>query len=215
MVGRNTFIIAKEGWKLLAGLAIAFLFFGIVDFSILQFLSFIAFFGVAYLYRNPERVVPYHQNASIVAMMDGTVTAIESLEESEISDGPSYKITVTTGLLDTALLRAPFDGTLVASTLRHGSRLSLSNPQAPLLNAMATLRFQDHDNREVLVKHLVGFGIDAVHVDLFPQQHITQGTRYGLMLSGEHTIYLPGNSRVSVKVGETLRAGESLIAYFS
>jgi len=212
---RNTFIIAKEGWKLLAGLAIAWVLFALLDADFLQFVTLVAFAGTLYLYRNPERAQPYLHASSIVAMMDGTVSAIESVEGYDALEGPCYKITIASGLTDIGVLRVPFDGTVASYSMRTGSRLQLSAPQARQLNSMATLHFSDAENHTLVVTHTVGFSIDTVHVRTVAQQQLLQGSRYGFMVGGEHVIYLPGKSRVSIKVGEKVRAGETLIGYFS
>jgi hypothetical protein len=44
---------------------------------------------------------------------------------------------------------------------------------------------------------------------------ISQNERYGYMLNGVSSIYLPSNSRVAIKEGMKLRAGESIIGFFS
>ena len=211
----NTFIIAKEGWKYLAALLVAFLFFTLIDADVLQLLTFAVFVFVAYLYRNPERVVPYYQSNSIVAVADGKVRSIETVTSSPLMEAPAYKIVIQSKCLDTALLRAPFDSQVDHIELRRGNRLSIRKPLADELNEKALLRFSNLSGNTLAVEHLLEQSIDDITLHVFYEKKVVQGSRYGLMIKGTHTLYLPDNSRIAVNEGDDVRAGESLIGYFS
>ena len=211
----NTFIVAEEGWACLVLLLGIFAFFTLIDAELLQLLSFAAFIGAVYLYRNPERAVPYYQPNSIVAVSDGTVTSIETVEATENDDTPCYKIEIDSGYKDAALLRAPFESHVEHIDIRRGSRLSVSKPLAAKLNEKAVIRFVDGAGNRVTAEHLLVQSLDVISLRAHVEQRVIQGGRYGLLLKGKHTLYLPARSRVAVKVGDNVRAGESLIGYFS
>jgi hypothetical protein len=66
---------------------------------------------------------------------------------------------------------------------------------------------------DVLVRHLLAswarplrFGVEG---------DVTQNQRYGFMVRGTTSVYLPSNSRVAIKEGMFLSAGESVIGFFS
>lgn len=211
----DTFIIAKEGWGYLAGALILFALFGLIDADFLQFLAFGAFVAVGYIYRNPERIVPYNQPGSIVSVADGIVTAIETVSECAGLEGPCFKIGIKSGCLDTSVLRAPFESCVTRAEVRRGSRLALVNPLAAMLNEKALLEFTSENGNSVVCEHFMEQNPADLSVYVSHENRIYQGARYGLMLKGNHTMYLPLESRVAVKVGDKLRAGESLIGYFS
>jgi len=56
---------------------------------------------------------------------------------------------------------------------------------------------------------------DDIKLNLSPNQNIVQGSRYGVMLSGITTIYLPQNFRINVNIGQEVNASQSLVGYFS
>ena len=192
-----------------------FAFFTLIDAELFQLLSFALFIGAVYLYRNPERDVPYYQPNSIVAIADGTVTSIETVEAAENDNVPCYKVVIDSGYNDVALLRAPFESHIEHIDIRRGSRLSASKPLAAKLNEKAVIRFVDDAGNGVTAEHLLVQSVDAISLRAHIEQRLKQGGRYGLLLKGEHTLYLPARSRVAVKVGDNVRAGESLIGYFS
>ncbi|MDX1296413.1 MAG: phosphatidylserine decarboxylase [Sulfurimonadaceae bacterium] len=211
----DTFIIAKEGWKFLLGSIGAFILFILIDMSLLQFVAFGAIIAFVYIYRNPERIVPYYQDHSIVAVADGRVRSIETVDNCPMLDGPCYKVEIVSGMFDTSLLRAPFEATAATVELFRGTRLPVMQPLASSLNERAVVRFDDAQGESCIVEHMLDQSIDALSLNVRETHKLPQGGRYGLMVRGTHTLYLPTESRVAVKVGEEVRAGESLIGYFS
>lgn len=211
----DTFIVAKEGWGLLAALLILFGFFGMIDAGFFQFVAFVAFVCVGYIYRNPERIVPFYQAGSIVAVADGVVTAIDTADECRGHNTPCYKIELQSGYLDASLLRAPFGSRITSARLIRGNRLPLQNPLSVSLNEKALYQFTSEDGQVVACEHLLEQSPADLCMYASFDERMSQGARYGIMLKGNHTIYLPLQSRVAVKVGDRVRAGESLIGYFS
>jgi phosphatidylserine decarboxylase len=129
-------------------------------------------------------------------------------------EGPCFKIVISKSYMDVAIMRTPFDGIVKSYRLQHGSQLSDSTKLAPLLNEQASIVFET-ENKQIAVEHLSLKSIDRLYCYPVAGQSIKQGMRYGLMLSGEITIYLPEKSRVAVKVDEEVVAGQTLLGYFS
>jgi len=95
--------------------------------------------------------------------------------------------------------------------LRHGAMLGKKSSLA-VLNETADIRFSSSVG-DVLVRHTLGswtrplrFGVEG---------EIMQNQRYGFMINGTSSIFLPSNSRVAIKEGMSLVAGESVIGFFS
>lgn len=211
----DTFIIAKEGWKFIGGAIGAFVLFILLNFDLLQFIAFVAAAVFVYIYRNPERITPYYQEHSIVSVADGRIRSIETVETCPFLEGPCYKVEIVSGMFDTALLRMPFEGVVRHVDLRRGSRLSSLRPLALKLNERALLYFEASNGQSCAVEHMLDQSIDSISLHAHHERKLPQGSRYGLMVRGTHTLYLPTQSRVAVKVGDEVRAGESLLGYFS
>jgi phosphatidylserine decarboxylase len=211
----NTFILAEEGWRYVAGLVVAYLFFALIDAEVLQFLTAAALVAAVYMYRNPERIVPRYQPDSIVAPADGRVASVELLEACPVMDGACYKLVIRSKCLDTALLRIPFTAGVEHLAYRRGSRLSLSKPLSKELNEKARIDFSDEQGHKLVIEHLLAQTLDDISLRIVQGQSVTQGARYGLMVKGDHTLYLPKTCDLAVKSGDRVRAGESLIGYFS
>lgn len=215
MQNSDTFIVAREGWKFLIAALAAYTLFMMVDLEWLQLAILAGGAVLAYIYRNPERIVPHYQSGSIVSVADGRVAAIETVEAGPTLEAPCYRVEIVSSTFDTSLLRMPFEGTLHDVTLRRGSRLPLNHPLAESLNEMAELSFEDAQGHRCCVEHRLDSSIDALSLHARDAQHLPQGGRYGVMVKGSHALYLPAQSRVAVKIGDEVRAGETLIGYFS
>lgn len=208
----DTFIIAKDGFKCIAATVALMLFLMLVDADFLTFLSFILVLVTIWIYRNPERSVPYLEENSIVSVADGVIKSIETVEVDKGID--LYKIVIKTGFLDTAILRVPFACEVQESETVHGARLSCSTSLADQLNEQSHIVFGKED-KVVRVTHKLYLASVGIKNHLHPKSHVIQGMRYGLMVNGETTVVLPANSRVAVKVGDNVRAGETLLGFFS
>lgn len=208
----DTFIIAKDGLRCIAATAALALFMMIIDADLLTFAASVLFLLTLWVYRNPERVLPHAQEKSIVSVCDGTVKSIETVEDEE--GNVRYNITVKSNFLDTSILRVPFACTVQESTVVSGARLSGTSPLAERLNEKSLVLFGKGED-QVVVVHTLQLASVGIKNYLQEEHQVFQGARYGLMVKGETMIALPPESRVAIKIGQKVRAGETLIGYFS
>jgi phosphatidylserine decarboxylase len=207
----NLFIIAKSGWKYIGYALGAFLLFNILDLEFFAFLSFVSAVFFIYVFRNPERQMPFYQQNSFVAPTDGVVTSIEELQESEYA----YKIDVESSYFDVGVLRVPMSAQVASVEIVRGSRVSKNSKLFALLNEYAEILFVDDANNSVKVIHRQKQSFAPIEIELIKEQKLMQSARYGLMINGVTSIYLKSNFRLNVSVGQELRGSETLIGYFS
>ena len=208
----DTFIIAKDGFKCIAAAAALMLFFMAVDADLLSFLSSLLLLAAILAFRNPERTIPHFQEDSIVSVADGVIKSIETIEDEKGES--SYKIVIKSGLLDTSVLRVPFSCNVSGIEFLYGARLNTLTPLSDSLNEQCRIFF-GKGKKQVRVLHKLQLSSVGIKNYLSEQNSVVQGMRYGLMVNGKTTLILPVNSRVAVKVGEKVRAGETLIGFFS
>lgn len=207
----NLFPIAKEGWNFVGYSVLAFIVFAVFDFDFFEFISFLAIIFFIFVYRNPEREMPTFQDSSVVSPVDGVVSSIEEIEDKEYS----YKIEVNSSYLDVSVLRVPMNSTLEFFSIKHGARLSQFDSLAKNINENAQLVFTDSNSNKVKVLHMLKQSFDGIKVGVIENQKLSQASRYGVMVNGITTIYLPQNFRLNISVGNELKASETLIGYFS
>ncbi len=208
----DTFVISRSGWDLIAPLGVlTFLLLLSVGLELSTFLLLLLLAFILYIHRNPERISTFGQNGSILSSIDGHVKEIISIEKSPIDGKPGFKVVVESGYMDVAVLRAPVGSIMSVEKLQRGSMLS---PKSSVyaLNETADIRFSSSVG-DVLVRHTLDSWTRPLRFAI--EGEITQSQRYGYMLSGRTSIFLPSNSRVAVKEGMKVVAGESVIGFFS
>jgi len=208
----DTMIISRYGWDILVPYAI-FLVFALlfIGFEFTTFVLSIVFIFLVYIHRNPERISNYSQEGSILSPIDGKVIAIISTDKSPIDGKPGFEVIVESAYVDTAILRSPIDSTMHIDRLRRGAMLRF-NSGLENLNETADIRFSS-DVGDILVRHVLGSWARPLNFGI--EGKVLQAQRYGFMLNGKSSIYLPSNSRVAIKEGMSLNAGESVIGFFS
>lgn len=208
----DTFIIARDGFKCIAASAALVLFFMVIDADLFAFLSTLLFLLTIWAFRNPERTIPYRQQDSIVSVADGVVKSIETLEDEKGEN--SYRIVIRSGILDASVLRVPFSCDVSEVRSVFGARLGPLAPLSERLNEQSRIVFGS-DDKQVVVSHKLLLTSVGIANHLIEKSSVVQGMRYGLMVNGETTMTLPSNSRVAVKVGDNVHAGETLVGFFS
>jgi phosphatidylserine decarboxylase len=209
----NLLPVAKEGWNYLIFSVAALLLFILLDLDFLQFIAFLTTLFFLFVFRNPERQNMLYQENSVVSPVDGKVVSIEELDSKE---NYAYKIEVESSYLNVSLLRAPFTSLLKDISIYRGARLSSIYPLSKDINENVELIFVDKkSSNKIKVTHRLKQSFKAIDIDIIKAQNILQGSRYGFMLNGVTTLYLPSNFRLNISVGNELAASESLIGYFT
>ncbi|MEK6659845.1 MAG: phosphatidylserine decarboxylase [Campylobacterota bacterium] len=209
----NLLPIAKEGWSYLAGALLLMLAFTLLHMEFLQFFAFLATLFFVFAFRNPERQNMLYQEDSMVSPVDGTVISIEELDSEE---NYAYKIEIDSSYLNVSLLRVPFTSTIEHVELHKGARLSHMSTLSKSLNENAKLIFSDkNSSNKVKITHTLKQSFKGIDLDVVSLQNLQQGSRYGLMINGITTIYLPHNFRLNISLGAELSASESLLGYFT
>ena len=210
----NLLPVAKEGWNYLLVSILLVILFSVLDLDFFKFLAFAGLIFFIFVFRNPERQSMLYQENSVVSPVDGTVTSIEELEDSNKTY--AYKVEIGTNYSNVSLLRTPFNSTVDAVNIYRGARLSSFTPLSKDLNEKAELIFSDkNSSNKIKIVHRLKQSFKAIDVDIIKAQDMLQGSRYGLMINGVTTLYLPNNFRLNVSVGGELVASETLIGYFT
>lgn len=204
----NLLPVAKESSRYIITSGIIFLLAWIFGFGKIAFLAFLITTFFLYVFRNPEReMVPYEQG-SIISPVDGVVVDIEELVDSD-----EYRVDIESSYFDVALLRVPFNATLESMEHIKGARLNSNAKDFYKLNEYTTLLFKLDDSKNIKIVHRLKNSFAPISLDLRPSQKLLCGLRYGYMLNGITSIYIPRDSRLNVELGSRVEASNTLIGY--
>lgn len=208
MTSSNLLIISKYGLKAVGYSFALFAFFYLFGFSVLATLTFAVFAFLLFAYRNPERELNIFDESSILAPCDGVVSAIEEVEGE-------YKVTIESSMFDVGVLRFPITATVQSVEMVHGTRLAKNAPQFNHLNESCSYSAQDKAGNTITVTHRLKQTPLPLALELKEQQELYKSLRYGYANNSVATLQLPQNIRLNIQVGAQVKAGESLLAYFS
>ena len=168
--------------------------------------SFMAFF-----FRDPKRVPPSDPDV-VVSPADGRVTRVGPTAQG--ADSPTV-ISIFLSPLDVHINRSPISGKLVDVLYSPGKFLMATNEKASLVNEQNALTIQG-EKITVVCKQIAGILARRVVCWKTKGDNLGLGERFGMIKFSSRTdVLLPANVRVTVKEGERVRGGTTVIGRIS
>lgn len=204
--------IAPEGSPFIISSAI----FGIVVFSIFGDWSFvippiILLLFIIFFFRDPERDIPADTNV-IVSPADGKIIKIEQIYEHEYLKKDVIKISIFMSPFNVHINRIPFNGIVIAVAHNKGRFFSAYKDDASIKNENIAMIIKTIKG-DILVKQIAGFIARRAVCRVKPGDTLMTGDRYGLIkFSSRVDLYLPPNVEIAVKLNDTVKSGEGIIA---
>ncbi len=164
-----------------------------------------------YFFRDPERVTPVDQKA-VVAAADGVVAEIAEMEEPEVTKIRMKRVAIFLSVFNVHTNKAPIDGKVTFTHEYVGKYLDARNPDASRLNAFRTWAFQNNQVT-VVVRQITGAIARRIVGWSKVGDTLKKGERFGMIRFGSRTeVYVPLDSEITVKVGDRVEGGVTIIA---
>jgi len=177
-------------------------------FILALFLAVITLFLI-YFYRNPVRHIP-DEPGVILSSADGRVLSVEDVDNEYIG-GHGKKVSIFMSVMDPHLNRIPVDGRLEYVKYIPGKFFKAFLDKASEENEHNEIGLE-FDGGKIIFKQIAGILARRIDCSAKPGQKVSAGEIYGLIHFGSRAeIYLPENIEVSVKEGEKVKAGTSII----
>lgn len=168
-----------------------------------------------YFFRDPERVTPTREGL-VVSPADGVVQLVDRAPppaELEMGDAPRARVAVFMNVFNVHVNRAPIDGTVVKIAYRPGLFLNASLDKASDDNERNAVRMAAKDGREIACVQIAGLVARRILCDIAAGDTLPAGRRLGMIRFGSRVdVYLPPGVEPLVAVGQTMVAGETVIA---
>lgn len=171
-----------------------------------------------YFFRDPERVTP-DAPGLVISPADGVVSLIEPAvppRELGLPEEALTRVSVFMSVFNCHVNRAPVAGKVEKIAYKPGKFLNASLDKASEDNERNSLVIRMADERILTVTQIAG--LVARRIVSFTQEGavLDRGERFGLIRFGSRLdIYLPEGVEPSVKIGQTMIAGETVIADLS
>jgi phosphatidylserine decarboxylase len=206
-------LIHKEGWKFatIFFLTSSLLLMVWLPFAIIGFL--LTFF-VVWFFRDPDRKTPNIKN-KIISPADGKICLIDKAKppkELLMDSKEMFRICVFMNVFNVHVNRSPVKGTIREIVYKKGQFLNASLDKASEKNERNSLIIETDDNKEIIVTQIAGLIARRILSFVNDKDKIDIGERFGLIRFGSRVdIYLPEGSKAAVKIGDTVKAGETII----
>ncbi len=206
--------INREGWPFIAGFAAATIVLGWV-LEPLGWLGAALTVWCAYFFRDPDRVTPA-RSGLIVSPADGVLQAIEPALppiELEMEARPLVRLSIFMNVFNVHVNRVPAGGSIVKLAYRPGKFFNASLDKSSDLNERQSVRMALSDGRELAFVQIAGLVARRIKCALSEAQSVRAGERFGMIRFGSRLdVYLPDGVVPMVAVGQTMVAGETVLA---
>ena len=170
---------------------------------------------VYYFFRDPERVVPT-EDGTMVSPADGIVSLLEpAVPPSELGLGsePMTRVSVFMSVFNCHVNRIPAAGRITTVAYHHGKFLNASLDKASEQNERNGITVELSDGRQYGVVQIAGLVARRIMCWSEEGSDMQRGERFGLIRFGSRLdIYLPSGTEPTVQIGQTMIAGETIIA---
>jgi len=173
--------------------------------------TFLAGF-LANFFRDPRRTPPGDAN-ELVSPADGKVLIAEpSVEEKRFLGKEAAKISIFMSPLDVHVNRAPVGGEVVGVHYNPGKYLAAFSEKASLDNEQNAIVMRTDEGRELVFIQIAGFLARRIVCRVAPGERCERGARIGMIKLGSRVdIFVPGAFKMTVKPGDRVTAGETVL----
>jgi phosphatidylserine decarboxylase len=163
---------------------------------------------ILYFFRDPERTAP-DDPAAVVSPADGRI--VEVLDEP-LDGVAGSRISIFLSVWDVHVNRAPVAGTILAVDYRPGRFHGALFARASTENEMNVIRMAT-PRGEMVFKQIAGWIARRVMCWKSPGDTVRAGERIGMIRFGSRVdVWLPREAAVTVRRGDKVRGGSSVLA---
>ena len=205
--------LALEGFPFILFSGFATLVLALLGLAVPALLGLLLTGFVTYFFRDPARVLPEEEGA-IVCPADGKVIIVAESDDDRFLHTRVQKISIFMNVFNVHVNRIPLAGTVERVCLSPGKFYSADKDKAVLHNEFCALTLATPDNQRYAVVQIAGLIARRIVCRAKKGDQVAAGERFGLIRFGSRVdIYLPLSARVTAKVGDTVRSGETVLGY--
>jgi len=165
---------------------------------------------MVYFFRDPERVVP--PALGYISPADGRIVLVEQEHEDQYLKSDVLQISIFMSPMNVHVNRAPCEGEIVAIKHTPGSFKAAYKKEASWKNENTAMHLSC-EGGDVLVRQVAGFLARRTVNRMKPGDSLERGERFGMIkFSSRVDLYLPPGAEPKVKIGDAVKAGETILA---
>ena len=206
--------IHNEGWRFVGIFAAITALLAII-WEPLGWMGLVLTIWCYYFFRDPQRVTP-EINDVVVSPADGIVQMIAKVpapEELNMGDKKFTRVSIFMSVFNVHVNRAPAEGKIINAVYVPGKFLNATLDKASKDNERQLLAMKTKSGKEICFVQIAGLVARRIVCDAQIGQEYKAGERFGMIRCGSRLdVYLPEGVEPQVVLGQTMVAGESIIA---
>ena len=209
-------IIAPEGYPFIVFSLVVTVFVAFLGRNCWLIILFaLVTFFIVWFFRNPERSFQDEEKV-LISPADGKVIKIENVEVHGTISGRFKKISIFMNVFNVHVNRAPYAGKVETIHYHEGKFFSANLDKASLDNERNEVSIHTEDGRIIWTVQIAGLIARRIVCWVNSGMNIRKGERFGLICFGSRVdVYLPEDSRISVKLQDKVKAGQTTLGYLS
>ena len=207
--------LAPDGHRLIGGAAAVTLLALVLGWTIVAVVAFALTLFFLNFFRDPDRLTPPGDHL-ITSPADGKVVAVlDGVREERMLKGECRRVSIFMSPLDVHVNRIPIDGTVVDVARRSGQFHAAYLDKASEFNEQTAVLLEDKRGERLVFVQIAGQLARRIVCRLRPGDQVHRAERYGMIMLGSRLdLYLPMSVAVSVRVGDRVSAGTSVIGAY-
>jgi phosphatidylserine decarboxylase len=206
--------VALEGYPFIALSGLVTLVLAILGYSLLAFPALALTAFIFFFFRDPERVSPEEEDV-VVSPADGKIILIEKVFDEQFVKEHAYKLSIFMNVFNVHVNRVPFPGMVTQVKYSPGHFFAANSERAALENEHCAV-ILDTGNQKMAVVQMAGLIARRIVCWATKGDHLSRGQRFGLIRFGSRVdLYLPLHTQLEVRVGQKVKAGETILGYLS
>jgi phosphatidylserine decarboxylase len=215
-------MIARDGWAfILIGIVLTVVVVWLatrwdsrVLFGVGILLSFITLW-VVYFFRDPERTV-VSQPGMLIAPADGRIVRIDTLASHPFVGPNTIQVSIFLSVFNVHVNRVPASGRIEYVKYHPGKFMAAYLDKASLDNEQTEIGMSTDGGRRITFKQIAGVLARRIVCKLSEGDRVSVGGRFGMIKFGSRVdLLVPEDSRLTVRVGDHVRGGETVMGYLS
>ncbi|OEY87087.1 phosphatidylserine decarboxylase [Wolbachia pipientis] len=166
-----------------------------------------------YFFRDPARIIPENTDF-ILSPADGVITKIDEVSHPDAKEEKKLKcISIFLSVLNVHVTRIPISGTVKEMHYKKGKFVYAMNNSSCNENEKQVIIIEYQEGKEIIVEQVAGFIARRIVCNLQISQNVKAGERFGIIRFGSRVnVFIPTDLAIRVNIGQTVIAGETVIA---
>lgn len=176
-------------------------------------ISVLTFSFFLYFFRSPSREIEIDDPSLIIAPADGTIVAVEPVEESEYFKDKRMQVSIFMSVFSVHANWYPINGVVKFAKHHAGRYMAAYLPKSSTENERSTIVIESNGKTEILMRQIAGALARRIVTYAHANKHCNVNEHLGFIKFGSRVdLFLPMDSEIYVQIGDKTTGNETIIA---